>query len=306
MIIYFFISCLIAWFLWYLLRDNRKLFCHISAGQNEIETDIVSQDDGYCIEHFAIQSPRGYTFSGYLKIPMKREGKVPVVLLISGLFTGKDTIELVEERPEVEPLIVATVDYPYEGEKRLKWWQLLGALRKIRQALFNSVFGLLDLIELLSTREEVDADRIYLTGVSFGSFFGMAAATCDSRIKSVASLYGGGKIEKLIATNLPFQIPLINQFIGITAKLIAYPFEPLHYVRHIAPRPLLVLGGLEDERFPKECAQALYDKAQEPKDLVWFKSSHLYPDRKDLINEMTTVVTQWMVEKDLLKKSESP
>lgn len=295
----------VIWLLWYIFRNNRKIFMRRTDVPCEVNTNIVSKNDKFCIEHFEIHSPRGFTLNGYLKIPERRNRQMPVVLILSGLFTGKDTIEFLRETPEIEPHIVVTVDYPYEGNKRLKWWQILQALPKIRKAAFNSVFGLFDLVEMLSDRDEADSKRIHLAGVSFGSFFSMAAAACDNRIQSVASLYGGGKIEKLIATNLPFQIPMINQCIGMLAKFIVYPLEPLHYVQYISPRPLLVMGGSEDKQFPKACAHALYNKAKDPKDLVWFKSSHPLPDRADIINEITNVLAGWMVEKGLLRKYES-
>jgi dienelactone hydrolase len=298
-------TILVIWLLWYILRNNRRIFMRRIDVPCEVHTTIVSRDDKFCIEHFEIHSPRKFTLNGYLKIPEHRNEKMPVILLLSGLFTGKDTIELLKETPKIEPHIVVTVDYPYKGNKRLKWWQILQALPKIRKAAFNSVFGLFDLIEMLSGRTEADSERIHIAGVSFGSFFGMAAAACDNRIKSVASLYGGGKIEKLVATNLPFQIPIINQCIGMLTKLIVYPLEPLHYVQHISPRPLLVMGGSEDKQFPKACAHALFNKAKEPKDLVWFKSSHPLPDRADIINDMTNVLSGWMVDKGLLRRHES-
>lgn len=293
---------LLSWFIWYLVRDNRAFFRRTTGEINDIRTDVIFRISGFRTEHFELQCSRGFRLSGYIKIPDSSNKALPVMLLLGGVFTGKNVVELVENIPEVEPVIIVSIDYPYEGKKRLKWWQIILSLPKIRRAAMNSVRGLLLMIDMLSKREEVDENRIYLSGVSFGAFFGIAAAACDTRIRSVASLYGGGKIEKLIASNLPFHIPVINHIIGIIAKFIVYPLEPLHYVRDIAPRPLLVVGSSSDEKFPEACARALYDKASQPKDLLWFQSKHPNPTRNDLTLEMTYVVARWMKNRGLLKE----
>ena len=292
----------LLWFLWYLFRDNRKYFKRTAARITGIETHIVKKKNGASIEQFIIQSSLGFRFIGYMKIPENNKDKLPVMLLLAGLFTGKDVVDLVEDMPGIEPVIILSIDYPYDGEKRIKWWQLLMALPKIRRAAMNCVRGLFMVLDMLEKREDVDPERIYLTGVSFGSFFGVAAAACDTRIKSVASLFGGGKIEKLAATNLPFKIPVFNNFVGRLAKTIMYPLEPMHYIQYIAPRPLLVVGGESDELFPRECATALYEKAGEPKDLVWFQSDHPDPTNNELIQELTKEVIIWMKNRGLLKE----
>lgn len=291
----------LLWFIWYLLRDNRKYFERNPGKITGIETHIIKQENGTTVEQFIIRSSLGFRFVGYMRIPESKNDKLPVMLLLAGLFTGKDVVDLVEDIPGIEPFIILSIDYPYEGEKRIKWWQILLALPKIRQASMNCVRGIFMVLDMLEKREDVDSDRIYLTGVSFGSFFGIAAAACDTRIKSVASLFGGGKIEKLVATNLPFKIPVFNNCVGRLAKTIMYPLEPMHFIQYIAPRPLLVVGGESDAQFPRDCATALYDKAGEPKDLVWFQSDHPDPTNNELTLELTKEVVIWMKNRGLLK-----
>ena len=59
-----------------------------------------------------------------------------------------------------------------------------------------------------------------------------------------------------------------------------YPFED---IETISPRPMLFISG--DEAHSKEFSQDAYDRAAEPKELVWIKGAghvDLY-DRVDLI-----------------------
>lgn len=289
--------CLIRYF----TRDYRKFFIRTKGSIVNITSEPIAENSSFKTEHFQIETSGGFKLNGYLKIPVQTTGKYPMFIILGGLFTGKDVIGLVDDIPDTEPVITLSIDYPYEGEKRLSWYKLILALPAIRRAALNCVRGILLSVDMLSNRKEVNPDRIYLVGISFGAFFGMAAAACDSRIKSVASLYGGGKIDKLATVNLPFKLGVINNLIGKIAQWIALPVEPLQYAKYISPRPLLVVGGSDDEKFPRDCAQSLYDCAGNPKDILWFESKHVEPEKNDLTLELTRTVVNWMKKRGILK-----
>jgi len=293
---------IIAWIVRYFTRDNRSYFSRTAGAAKAVKVETISREKGYRTDRFVISASRGFTLTGYLKVPDVKDRKLPVYIILGGLFTGKEVVGLLYDLPGIEPYVIASMDYPYEGEKRLKWWQILFMLPRIRRAAMNSVRGVLLMLDMLQQHPCVDSSRLYVVGVSFGAFFGMAAAAVDSRIKSVASLFGGGKIRRLIAVNLPFRLPLVNALTGRLAYWLVHPLEPLQYARYIAPRPLLVVGGSDDEKFPADCAQALYDAAGEPRDILWFSSKHVEPTKNDLTLELTETVVAWMKGKGLLRE----
>ncbi len=289
----------------YLSRDYSVYFRNSAGRIENLKTEIDSVDKDYRVERFTMKASSGFLLNGYLKIPQSEKSnlqtKYPVFILLGGLFTGKNVINLISDVPDTEPVLAVSIDYPFDGEKQLNWRQILLALPRIRRAAMNSVRAVLLLIDLLESKEEADRERIYLGGISFGAFFGMAAAACDERIKAVASIFGGGKIRRLVAVNLPFKIPLLNSIIGFLTYLMVYPLEPEKYAESIAPRPFLVIGGIGDEKFPEECVRELYDRAKEPRDLIWFRSCHPEPTKNQLVEELTGTVVGWMKEKGLLK-----
>ncbi|MFC1555125.1 hypothetical protein ACFL7D_10850 [candidate division KSB1 bacterium] len=290
----------ILYFIRYFKRDYIAYFKRTSGKITENRTKVISSENGIKIEQFELVCSRGFTLNGYFRIPEIPDRKLPVIIVLGGLFTGKGVIDLLEDMPGYEPVVNVSIDYPFTGEKRLKWWQVLLYLPKIRRAIMDSVRGVLLLIEYISKRKEFDKDRIHLIGASLGAFFGIAAAACDKRIKSVSSLFGGGKIEKLITKNLPYKFLGIHYLAGYLAKIIAFPLEPLNYIKQLSPRPLLVIGGKGDEKFPIECAQVLYEEALEPKDLIWFTSKHPEPEKNQLLLELTSEVAEWMTDKKLI------
>ncbi len=299
-IILFVSAAIILRTLWYLLRDNRKRFIRAKGYIENIETEVLEKNEQFNLEHFTIKASQGFKLNGYIKSPPKKTDKLPAVILLGGLFSGKMIVDFVDFDPVETPVIMISTDYPYEGEKRLKWWQVLFAIPRIRKAAFNSISGIFLTIDMLEEMEHIDKDRIYLTGVSFGSFFCLAAAACTQKIKSVASIYSGSKIEKLVEVNLPYKMKFFNKLVGLLAKLLVHPLEPLHYVGDISPRPFLVMGGADDERFPAKYTEMLYEKAGDPKDIIWIQSNHMEPQKTKLISQLTKEVTVWMKSRNLI------
>ena len=66
---------------------------------------------------------------------------------------------------------------------------------------------------------------------------------------------------------------------------MADSFDPLHYVGRISPRRLLMISSREDRYFPAESAELLFERAGEPKRMVWTDSGHIRSSRKELVRE---------------------
>ena len=64
-------------------------------------------------------------------------------------------------------------------------------------------------------------------------------------------------------------------------------FTPERYIRRIAPRPIVMINGVDDPRMPLTAVHALYDAAQDPKVLILLKTGHLMPTDSVLIQSLT-------------------
>ena len=107
-----------------------------------------------------------------------------------------------------------------------------------------------------------------MVGVSFGGFFAPIAAAADPRFRNVGLLYTGGELHRLIVANVDGLPPAATALGAELAVLRFQRLEPTRYLARIAPRPVLIVNGLFDDQIPRRSAQALYDAARPPRELV--------------------------------------
>ena len=154
------------------------------------------------------------------------------------------------------------------------------------------------LVDYLETRPEVDPDRIYLLGGSFGAMTGSIASALEPRIRAAALSYGGGDYpqfrhsiegrEELGAWIDP-GVYFLDWFLANA--------DPVDYAGRISPRPVLVQGGKEDRLLPFEATRALAEAAAEPKTVMWYEGDHLDKD-KELLRRVLTDAVDWLRETD--------
>ena len=53
-----------------------------------------------------------------------------------------------------------------------------------------------------------------------------------------------------------------------------WPIEPIHYVNHASPTPLLFQNAVRDQYVNVEDAIRYQDVASEPKHIIWYESEH--------------------------------
>jgi fermentation-respiration switch protein FrsA (DUF1100 family) len=68
-----------------------------------------------------------------------------------------------------------------------------------------------------------------------------------------------------------------------------WPIEPIHYVSHAAPTPLLFQNALRDQYVNVEDATRYQETASEPKQVIWYDSEH-WP----LPDEVITDSVKWL------------
>ncbi|MCP5055772.1 MAG: hypothetical protein GY937_03490 [bacterium] len=191
-------------------------------------------------------------------------GPFPLVLVQHGAGSSKDdpVMDTVTAPWVRGGAAVARIDFPLHGERndpKLSA-RVLGALagEGERTALEEDLWGDLtrqatgDLrrsLDALLPLPEIDANRVAYAGFSLGAILGTPFCANDKRIGAAAlALAGGG--------------------------LAPTPHDPLQSIGDIAPRPVLFVNALRDERIPKDQAEALHAAAGAPKQVEWFDCSH--------------------------------
>jgi fermentation-respiration switch protein FrsA (DUF1100 family) len=134
-------------------------------------------------------------------------------------------------------------------------------------------------IDYLFTVPEVDRAHVSLLGFSGGAAVSVFVASADSRISSVAACACPAEFTFLTQTDNPQSIIDHFRCIGAIRNRDFPPsakewfdhfteINPVEYIGGIAPRPLLLVHGDQDETVPLSHARELYNRASEPKQMV--------------------------------------
>lgn len=157
-------------------------------------------------------------------------------------------------------------------------------------------------IDFLLSLSEVDKTRLCLLGSSGGAAVCVYVAAHDPRVSAVITYACPAKFGFL--TQRQEVETLIDHFrsIGLIRDRDFPPsveewlegfrqLSPLNWIDRISPRPLLLVHGEEDEVVPIRHAQALYEKAREPKELVLIpKAEH----RLRLDERASNIARDWL------------
>ena len=200
------------------------------------------------------------------------EQRLPGLLICHGLPAGppdpadRGYAELADRLAEAG---FATLIFNFRGAGASEGdFEIAGWLRDARRAL-----------DYLAQRPFVDPARIGLIGFSAGALIGCQLAAEDSRIAAFASCAGPTEIRRLADPAGAAAFVDQARAIGIIRRA-DFPasieewaaqfrtIRSIDVIDRIAPRPVLLLHGARDDVVPVADAQALYDRAGDPRELI--------------------------------------
>jgi fermentation-respiration switch protein FrsA (DUF1100 family) len=184
-----------------------------------------------------------------------------------------DIVVLALDYPEDIPYVMRLRDVVLHGER------LERAARQI-PALFSLA------AQYLAQRADVDSTRIAIAATSFAVPFATIAAALDQRFRNVALIYGAGDLPSVVAANLGIRPRFLRRPAAWLATRPFVDFFPEWFIGRIAPRPIVMVNGIDDPQMPVSAVQRLYDAARSPKSIVWLKTGHLMPTDSALIRTL--------------------
>jgi dipeptidyl aminopeptidase/acylaminoacyl peptidase len=134
-------------------------------------------------------------------------------------------------------------------------------------------------INYLHSCSQVDQSRIYLMGFSGGAAASAYVAAHDARVARLVLCACPAEFRRIVTERkADFSIDRFRQ-IGLIRDNDFPPsldewansfreITPINWIDRIAPRPLLMLHGKDDDLIEEEQAWRLYEKAGEPKDIA--------------------------------------
>jgi dienelactone hydrolase len=233
-----------------------------------------------------------------LALPRDVKGPFPALVFLHGIGQQSDFLDEIAGVFTKEGYAICCFDQLMQGERKVSDKSYPKQALEFRRRAAATVNETRRLIDYLVTRPDIDPNRIFLLGASYGAITGSVAAGFDKRIKGAILCYGGGDIRKLIdskegAKALGPALTLVQSF----ASWFLAPSDPVRYVGMISPRPVLLQAGRRDSIVPPAASQALMDAAREPKDIIWYDSDHVGLDRDHVITVLNDAVT-WLKKHD--------
>jgi pimeloyl-ACP methyl ester carboxylesterase len=287
--------------LWrYQTRDYRPVFSR-SAGelvQVRDSTDFGRAEDGKQLTEVTLVSDTGLEVRVRVRALGERTGiRYPAALLVGGMRTGRKTVDV---PLKTENLVLASVDYPYDGPQWPQGWQWVRYLIPLRRGFLETPPALLLAAQYLYTRDDVDPERVSIIGVSLGVPFAAAAAATDRRLSGAALLHGGADIRRMAYYAYADEGSrwVMNGLAIVTAWLMA-PLEPAKYAGAIAPRPTLVVNATDDQRVDPQSGDRLQRAVRQPKRVIWHESGHVHRSETEIVVELMEMSLDWMADNGL-------
>jgi dienelactone hydrolase len=272
----------VGWWFWYSTRDYGAIFLK--------RRGALVGDSRHGALDTTLFSDTGLTAHARLRAPAT-EAKVPDVLLAAGLETGANVVDLIGPRDD---MVVLAVDYGWVGEFDISTMPKLGrTMWDLRRRSLETVPRLLLSLEFLARQPQVDAERLIVVGVSYGSYFALPAAVLEPRVSRLILVQGGGDLGAVIAANaVRWRAPVPQRVATWIGETVFLPFRPQRWIGRLAPRPVTFIASRTDPEFPVSAVEWIFARAGQPKELVWHDTPHVAPESPAIIAELARVVVE--------------
>lgn len=252
----------------------------------QAETIAIGRRGRYRMYRVRLWKPEGPAATGRLLRPETDTGsdRHPAVLLQNGRELNSRAVEYLPS--EFGDVVVLSLDYPEELPYTLKAGDLIWHSRRLRNAARRIAPSFSLGAEYLLTRSDVDSTRLVMVATSFAVPFAVRAAAFDSRFVNVGLIYGAGDMAAVLAANLGSGPRWLRKPVAGILMSPFREFAPERFVGRIAPRPLLMVNGIDDPQMPRQAVEALYDAARSPKEQIWLRTGHLMPTDSALVRAL--------------------
>jgi alpha-beta hydrolase superfamily lysophospholipase len=182
----------------------------------------------------------GTTLPGYLRLPHGVE-RPPLAVLLPGADSTKEELYDLGEHLVRRGVAAFAFDGPGHG--------LVSFRLKLRPDEETAVVAVLD--HLLS-RDDLDAGRVAVAGISYGGLFAIRAAAVDERVRAAVSLSSWFSPAGRYATQDPLSRSGLRQYLGEDPGAVQDAITVAGYAERVRVPVLQVYGGRDPASPPEE------------------------------------------------------
>lgn len=256
------------------------------AGADVIETWETA---GSTYRLIGLKNESGQLTTAYVRRPKNPADHYKIILTYAGAKTGKKVLGLIPERDD---LVLISVQYPYERPRKIG--QYLTYPYDLRQVGFRTVGGGMLAVSYLN-EAGLDTKRLTVVGASLGSIFATIHGALDNRVPRVLLVHGGGDFEQVIRNSdrLRERGWPVEPVVWVS-KILIDTYDPIHYVSRIAPRKLIMISTRRDKYYPIASIEGLYNRAGEPKEIIWTNTDHVRSWKTDIAAEIVDQINHYL------------
>jgi esterase FrsA len=210
----------------------------------------------------------GKEIVGYLRLPAKAAGPVPLVLAISGLDSRKETVAETYAAALPQGIGFFAVDSPGTGEAPIK-------ASETADVMYSRV------LDYLATRPEIDKNRIVVHGQSFGAYWAAKLAHTEAK-RLLGAVTQSPPIDHTFQADF-FRSRMYTReylFDAVPASLFVYGMKTIDELTAFLPKmslkaqgllgkptaPILVVGGTKDSQVPIDDLELLINSGSQPRE----------------------------------------
>ncbi|MCD6515491.1 MAG: prolyl oligopeptidase family serine peptidase [Candidatus Odinarchaeota archaeon] len=264
----------------------------------------------YHIEFYKVDDKIPTIFIKHDKFATK---KLPAVILMHGLSSSKERNLAFGMLLANEGFLVAMPDAHMHGDRSTEPLHKLlkdKPLETFFDILSTTVDDIISIIDYLEERDDVQKEKIGMTGISMGGILTFMAGLADERIKVMAPIIASGDYltaikKSTLIDELGIKREVIEKIeIPPEMKPILEELDPAYNAKKLYPRPLIMVTGGKDTIIPKEAVEntvnAIRDAYKEKPHL--FKHSE-YPNvghnvTEEMLEEVITFLKNFLSAKE--------
>jgi uncharacterized protein len=259
---------------------DRALFAYDVDAPLNLTKTVESTTNGVEVSAISFSSPGGGSVTGLLFDPVSRSSLRPGIVLMHGA-PGNARQMVGQGRGLAEHgAVVLAIDAPFARRSG----DFLRFIAQDRAEQIQLIKDLQRAVDVLRARPNVDAARVAYLGISYGGAMGALFVGVERRLRAAVLVVGdGGLVSHFTGPeDLDFMAGLSCATRVDWFRAMA-PIEPIRFLAHASPTPLLLQSGRVDNLVPAADAEALHAVAPEPKTIRWYDAGHAL-DRQALVD----------------------
>jgi uncharacterized protein len=252
---------------------DRKLFAYDASAPLNLQKTVGPTSNGVEVSTISFDSPDGGRATGYLFDPVARSGPRPGMVLMHGAPGNASQMTGQGQALAAHGAVVIALDAPFA--RRSGAWRQFTPQDRVEQ--IQLMKDLQRAVDVLRARPNVDAARIAYLGVSYGGAMGVQFVGIERRLKAaVLEVADGGLVSHETSAG-EVALASLSCAARVAWLRAMTPIEPIRFIPHASPTPLLLQNGRTDNLVPMADAAALHAAAPEPKTIRWYDAGHALP-----------------------------